>query len=122
MPLNLDEMPANETFLIYAAFLQSLLVYVLYRRTELKSTSIESRIGVFQKEIQRAKAQEEQILQELYKEKERTQAISESVIEYENKLNRTEQSWQLNMTKEVLRRESLETQLKAANVRVQCNI
>lgn len=43
--------------------------------------------------------------------------MSESALEYERKLNKTEQSWQLNMTKEVLRRESLEIQLKAISVR-----
>jgi septal ring factor EnvC (AmiA/AmiB activator) len=97
--------------------LQSVFIYVLYRRTERKSTAIESRISHYKTEIKRAKAQEEQILQELYKEKERIQSMSESVLEYERKLNKTEQSWQLNMTKEVLRRETIETLLKAANVR-----
>ena len=97
--------------------LQSVFIYVLYRRTERKSTAIESQISHYKTEIKRAKAQEEQILQELYKEKERIQSMSESVLEYERKLNKTEQSWQLNMTKEVLRRETIETLLKAANVR-----
>jgi chromosome segregation ATPase len=102
------------TYLIIA-LLQSVFIYVLYRRTERKSTAIESQISHYKTEIKRAKAREEQILQELYKEKERIQSMSESVLEYERKLNKTEQSWQLNMTKEVLRRETIETQLKAAN-------
>lgn len=106
---------------MFLAILQCIFIYVLYRRTERKSTAIESQISHYKTEIQRAKAQEEQILQELYKEKERIQSMSESVLEYENKLNKTEQNWQLNMTKEVSRRETIEAQLKGVNVRIITN-